>query len=313
MTFKDQDVFTNHPLIRKNLLQFREYQKNISNHALSKNTLIILPTALGKTIISLLVSVNTLYNYRSKRILILAPTRPLVNQHWKSFLSYLKFLDEQTALVTGKIPPYARSIIWNRNEIRLVFSTPEVVRNDIREKRLELNNFYLVIFDEAHRAVKDYAYTFIADQYMKHCSFPLILGLTASPGSDKNKIQEICNNLYTEHLEYKTEEDPDVIRYINPINIDWEWFDLPSEYQYVKSILKSMLDEKLDWLISRKIIKKNSKWIFKRDLISAGDELRRSLITIPEERRRSLYFALMQQSNALSLMYCIELMESQGF
>lgn len=313
MTFKDQDVFTNHPLLRKNLLQFREYQKNISNHALSKNTLIILPTALGKTIISLLVSVNTLYNYSSKRILILAPTRPLVNQHWKSFLSYLKFLDEQTAVVTGKIPPYARSIIWNRNEIRLVFSTPEVVRNDIREKRLELNNFYLVIFDEAHRAVKDYAYTFIAEQYMKHCSFPLILGLTASPGSEKNKIQEICNNLYTEHLEYKTEEDPDVMRYINPINIDWEWFDLPSEYQYVKSILKSMLDEKLDWLISRKIITKNSKWIFKRDLISAGDELRRTLITIPEERRRSLYFALMQQSNALSLMYCIELMESQGF
>ena len=313
MTFKDQDVFTNHPLLRKNVLQSREYQKNISRHALSKNTLVILPTALGKTIISLLVSVNTLYNYRSKRILILAPTRPLVNQHWKSFVSYLKFLDEQMAVVTGKIPPHARSIVWNRNEIRLVFSTPEVVRNDIREKRLELNNFYLVVFDEAHRAVKDYAYTFIADQYMKHCSFPLILGLTASPGSEKNKIQEICNNLYTEHLEYKTEEDPDVVRYINPINIDWEWFDLPSEYQYVKSILKSMLDEKLDWLISRKIITKNSKWIFKRDLISMGDELRRTLITIPEERRRSLYFALMQQSNALSLMYCIELMESQGF
>ena len=313
MTFKDQDVFTNHPLLRKNVLQSREYQKNISRHALSKNTLVILPTALGKTIISLLVSVNTLYNYRRKRILILAPTRPLVNQHWKSFVSYLKFLDEQMAVVTGKIPPYARSIVWNRNEIRLVFSTPEVVRNDIREKRLELNNFYLVVFDEAHRAVKDYAYTFIADQYMKHCSFPLILGLTASPGSEKNKIQEICNNLYTEHLEYKTEEDPDVMRYINPINIDWEWFDLPSEYQYVKSILKSMLDEKLDWLISRKIITKNSKWIFKRDLISMGDELRRTLITIPEERRRSLYFALMQQSNALSLMYCIELMESQGF
>jgi Fanconi anemia group M protein len=268
---------------------------------------------LGKTIISLLVSVKILYNYRSKRILILAPTRPLVIQHWKSFLSYLKFLDEQTAVVTGKIPPYARSIVWNRNEIRLVFSTPEVVRNDIREKRLELNNFYLVVFDEAHRAVKDYAYTFIADQYMKHCSFPLILGLTASPGSEKNKIQEICNNLYTEHIEYKTEEDPDVIRYINPINIGWEWFDLPLEYQYVKSILKSMLDEKLDWLISRRIITKNSKWIFKRDLISIGDELRRTLITIPEERRRSFYFALMQQSNALSLMYCIELMESQGF
>jgi Fanconi anemia group M protein len=120
MPSKDQDVFTNHPLVRKNILQFREYQKNISTNALSKNTLVILPTALGKTVISLLVAVNTLYNYRNKRILILAPTRPLVNQHWKSFVSYLKLLDEQTVVVTGKIPPYARSIIWNRNEIRLV-------------------------------------------------------------------------------------------------------------------------------------------------------------------------------------------------
>jgi Fanconi anemia group M protein len=171
----------------------------------------------------------------------------------------------------------------------------------------------LIVFDEAHRAVKDYAYTFIADQYVRHCSYPLILGLTASPGSENNKIQEICNNLFIEHLEYKTEEDADVKRYINPIDINWEWFDLPAEYHYVKSILKMMLDEKLNWLISKNIVTKKSKWVFKRDLISLGDELRRTLMTIPEEQRRSFYFALMQQSIALSLMYCIELIESQGF
>lgn len=313
MSLNDQTTFINHPLLRKNLLQFREYQKNISSFALIKNTLVILPTALGKTIISLLVSINRLYNYRDKRILILAPTRPLVNQHWKSFVSYIKLPNDQTAVVTGKIPPYARTIVWNNDEIRLVFSTPEVLRNDIEKKRVSLENFFLIIFDEAHRAVKDYAYTFIADQYVRHCSFPLILGLTASPGSEKNKIQEICNNLFIEHLEYKTEEDADVKRFINPIDINWKWFDLPSEYHYVKSILKTMLEEKLNWLINRNIVTKNSKWIFKRDLISLGDELRRTLLAIPEEQRRSLYFALMQQSIALSLMYCIELMESQGF
>ena len=313
MSLNDQTTFINHPLLRNNLLRFREYQKNISRFALNKNTLVILPTALGKTIISLLVSIDTLYNYRDKRILILAPTRPLVNQHWKSFVSYIKLPNDQTAVVTGKIPPYARTIVWNNDAIRLVFSTPEVVRNDIKEKRVSLENFFLIVFDEAHRAVKDYAYTFIADQYVRHCSFPLILGLTASPGSEKSKIQEICNNLFIEHLEYKTEEDAEVKRFINPIDINWKWFDLPSEYHYVKSILKTMLEEKLNWLISRKIVTKNSKWIFKRDLISLGDELRRTLLTIPEEQRRSLYFALMQQSIALSLMYCIELMESQGF
>ena len=313
MPLNDQTTFINHPLLRKNLLQCREYQKNISSFALNKNTLVILPTALGKTIISLLVSINRLYNYRDKRILILAPTRPLVNQHWKSFVSYIKLPNDQTAVVTGKIPPYARTIVWNNDAIRLVFSTPEVVRNDIKEKRVSLENFFLIVFDEAHRAVKDYAYTFIADQYVRHCSFPLILGLTASPGSEKSKIQEICNNLFIEHLEYKTEEDADVKRFINAIDINWKWFDLPSEYHYVKSILKTMLEEKLNWLISRNIVTKNSKWIFKRDLISLGDELRRTLHTISEEQRRSLYFALMQHSIALSLMYCIELMESQGF
>ena len=285
----------------------------IANSAMTKNTMVILPTALGKTIISLLVCINTLYNNREKRILILAPTRPLVNQHRNSFVSCLKLLDDQIAMVTGKIPPQARTIVWNKKAIRLVFSTPELVKNDIIEKRLSLKDFFLIVFDEAHRAVKDYAYTFIAEQYMQHCTHPLILGLTASPGSEKNKIQEICNNLFIEHLEYKTEEDADVKQYINAIDVKWKWFDLPPEYHYVKSILKTMLKEKLDWLVSRNIIKKDSRWIFKRDLITIGEQLRYSLNVRLEKERPSLYFALIQQSIALSLMHCIELMESQGF
>jgi ERCC4-related helicase len=313
MSLNEQTIYFNHPLLRRNILQFREYQKMIANSAMTKNTMVILPTALGKTIISLLVCINTLYNNREKRILILAPTRPLVNQHRNSFVSCIKLLDDQIAMVTGKIPPHVRTIVWNKKAIRLVFSTPELVKNDIIEKRLSLKDFFLIVFDEAHRAVKDYAYTFIAEQYMQHCTHPLILGLTASPGSEKNKIQEICNNLFIEHLEYKTEEDADVKRYINLIDVKWKWFDLPSEYHYVKSILKTMLEEKLDWLVTRNIIKKNSRWIFKRDLISLGEQLRFSLNVRLEEERPSLSFALMQQSIALSLMHCIELIESQGF
>jgi Fanconi anemia group M protein len=97
----------------------------------------------------------------------------------------MKLFEDQTAIVTGKILPYARTIVWNKKEIRLVFATPEVVKNDIKEERLSFKDFFLIVFDEAHRAVKAYAYTFIADQYVRHCSFPLILGLTASPGSEK--------------------------------------------------------------------------------------------------------------------------------
>src|ERR1041385_4871473 len=82
---RENNNFVSHPLIRNNSVEFRLYQSNISKSAISKNTLVILPTALGKTIISLLVCVDTLYNYRDKRVLIMAPTRPLVTQHMKSF------------------------------------------------------------------------------------------------------------------------------------------------------------------------------------------------------------------------------------
>jgi ERCC4-related helicase len=310
---RENNNYVSHPLIRNSSVEFRLYQSNISKSAFSKNTLVILPTALGKTIISLLVCVDTLYNYRDKRVLIMAPTRPLVTQHMKSFSSSLKLMSEQTAAVTGKIIPYSRRIIWDKSDIRLVFATPEVVKNDIEEGRLSLTDFMLLIFDEAHRAVKDYAYTFIAKEYMKQSIYPLILALTASPGSDKQRMQEICDNLFIEHLEYRNEEDQDVRQYINPVEIEWKFFDLPLEYQYIRSNLRSMLDEKIKWLIQHKLLlRKNARWVFKRDLINVGEQIRNNLDITSEQERRPLYIALMQQSLALSLMYCSELIESQG-
>ncbi len=315
--FKDEIQESNyhisHPLIRKNSVEFRTYQSNISQSAFNRNTLVILPTALGKTIISLLVCANTLYNYKDKRVLIMAPTRPLVIQHMNSFFSVLKMLEDQIAAVTGKIVPYARRAIWNKPEIRLVFATPEVVKNDIEENRLSLNDFTLLVFDEAHRAVKDYAYTFIAKEYVKQSIYPLILALTASPGSDKQRMKEVCDNLFIEHVEYRSEEDPDVRQYINPIEVEWKYLDLPSEYQYIISNLKSILHEKIRWLIQHRILsQKDPRWIFKRNLIDAGDQIRYNLELTMEEERGPLYVALMQQSSALSLMYCTELIESQG-
>lgn len=59
-----------------------------------------------------------------------------------------------------------------------------------------------------------------------------------------------------ENIEYRNEEDEDVKPYINPINIKWEWLDLPDEYISIASLLRSMLNEKLRWLSYRGLLKK---------------------------------------------------------
>lgn len=301
-----------HPLVRKGSIEHRLYQKKISDSARCKNTLVILPTALGKTVIASMVSSDMLYTYRDKRVLIMATTRPLVLQHLKTLSSTLKVPSEQISMVTGKTVPEARRAVWERRDLRLVFATPEVVRNDLADGRLNLRDFVLLVFDEAHRAVKDYAYTAIARQYITQSVHPVILALTASPGSDAKRIREVCENLYIEHLEYRSEDDADVSSYINPIKMKWEYCELPAEYQHIASILRSMLEEKTRWLVQRKILDKDPRWIFKRDLIEAGRQLRYRLELTQEEERIPLYWALKNQSAALSLMYCLELTESQG-
>ena len=62
--------------------------------------------------------------------------------------------------------------------------------------KLLLNDVSLIIFDECHRAVGDYAYCFIAKKYINNSNHPQILGLTASPGSTEEKINEIKDNLF---------------------------------------------------------------------------------------------------------------------
>ena len=311
---QDTPQYFTHRLLKKDSIEFRLYQNNIYEAAKSKNTLVILPTALGKTIIALLVCAEFLHNYRSKRILIMAPTKPLVAQHMYSFFSVLNIPEDTIAIVTGKNLPHARIAIWNQKEIRLVFATPEVIKNDIVENRLSLSEFSLLVFDEAHRAVKDYAYTSIARYYIQQSSHPVILAMTASPGSEKRRLEEVCNNLSIEQVQHRNEEDDDVKPYINPINTTWKWFIIPQEYKYISSILRSMLDDKLQYLIERGLLrKKHPQWIFKRDLINLGEEIRYRLELTMEELRGSLYAALIQQSSALTLMYCAELIESQGY
>ena len=304
--------YIDHPLVWPNTVEFRLYQKHIADAASERNTLVILPTALGKTIISALTAANILYNYRDMKVLVMAPTRPLVMQHRETFLRVLKLRERDTAVLTGRIPAASRRIFWE-GDARVFFSTPQVVRNDLLEGRLNLRGYGLLVFDECHRAVKEYAYTDIARIYVAQAVYPLILGMTASPGSDLSRVQEVCRNLYIEHIEFRSEDDPDVKPYIHPINVEWRRVDLPSEYTAIRAHIRSMLDRRLRWLYENGILKCKPEYATRKRIIEVGDELRYMLEAESiEEERGSIFNAIINQSIALTLFHMLELLETQG-
>jgi len=303
--------YLEHPLIWSETVEYRLYQKTIAEVASEKNTLVILPTALGKTVISAIAAADILYNYRDAKVLVMAPTRPLIMQHRSSFLRLLKLREKDTVLLTGKTPPGHRRLFWE-GEGRVVFSTPQVVRNDLLERKMSLENYGLVVFDECHRAVKNYDYTDIAQLYVSQARYPLILGMTASPGSDLNRVLEVCRNLYIECVEYRTEEDTDVKPYIHPIEIEWKSVNLPNEYLQMRSQIRSMLDKRVNWLISKGIINCRLEYVTKKTLIEAGEKLRYILEESIEEERGRIFIDIVNQSLALTLFHMLELLETQG-
>jgi Fanconi anemia group M protein len=301
--------FIDHPLIWPNKIEARAYQLNIAEKACQKNTLIVLPTALGKTIISALVAVHFLYNYKHLHVLVMAPTRPLVMQHKESFMNILKLKNSDAALLTGKTPSFYRKHVWN-SSFKIAFATPQVIENDLERNLFSLKDFSLLIFDECHRARKDYAYTYIAKKYIEQCAWPMILGLTASPGADEAKVKEICEALFIEQIEFRIESDSDVASYINPVDIEWKFIDMPSEYVELSSLIKDMLNEKLLWLNQNGLIKKNPNYITRKDLLKLGVELHARLESSID--KGFMYSAIIVQSAALTLFHALELLETQG-
>ncbi|MGN6822446.1 MAG: helicase-related protein [Candidatus Nitrosocosmicus sp.] len=306
--------YFNHPLLKERSLLYRDYQNSILQKSLYKNSLIVVPTSLGKTVIALLTGIDILYNWRSSKILILAPTRPLVHQHLELFKRFT-ILENICFGLTGKISPDIRKSIWNSRSIRVYFATPEIVRNDLESNVLKRDAFSLIVFDEAHRAVKDYSYTSIAKKFYNNTdksNVPMVLALSASPGSNKEKIQQICSNLFIEQTIVKSEKDEDVLPYVFNIEVKHKRFDLDNLHIQISENLKYLIHNKIEWLIDNNFIKKKKvENVYKKDLLELGKHLK-DQITKSDNKNFFLYAALKYQSMSLILLYCRDLIESQG-
>ena len=295
-------TFVKHPLINPDTIEMRTYQETILGTASQKNTLCVIPTGMGKTTIAIMLAALRLQKYPNSKVLIMAPTKPLTEQHQRSFREFMNIPEEEIVLVTGKIDPKKRKDLYEFAQV--IAATPQTIQNDIRNNIIDLYEFSLLIVDECHRSVKKYAYPFVVKHYVEESKYPRVLGLTASPGSDETKIKKLCQNLCVESVEIRTDTDEDVKPYIKEIETEYVRVDLPENLKEAQSILKKALKIRLDKLKKYNLFINN-----KRDLLDAQRKVSREIST---SKKPILFYTISLIVQAVKIWHTLELMETQS-
>ena len=297
--------YIDHPLIKSDSIEARLYQQVLAADVLKKgNTMIVAPTALGKTIVATLVAADRLEKVKNSKILVLAPSKPLAIQHESTFK---EFLTVPCSSITGAVKTDERVKRWEESQI--ICATPQTVESDLLKGRYSLKDVSLVVFDECHHGVGSYSYVYLASRYVKESKFNLILGLTASPGSDKEKIKEVCDNLYVQNIVVKTEEDYDVRPYFNPVAIDWVRVKMSSELEKIKKHVDKALKVRLKGLKNMGIIRTVS--VNKTDILRARGRVQ-SAIARTVNPKKECFQAISILSAVINIQHSQELIETQG-
>ncbi|MDS0257676.1 DEAD/DEAH box helicase family protein [Thermoplasmatales archaeon AK] len=280
----------------------RAYQLNLFELSKKENTLIVLPTGLGKTIIAAMLA-DHIIRSGSGKVMFLAPTKPLVTQHYETLTKLLDLPKKEIVRFTGEVESEDRTLQWVEGKV--IISTPQVAWNDIRNGTADLSRFSLIIFDEAHRATGNYAYVQIAKAFLE-ARGKLILGITASPGGNKEKLQEIKENLGISQILVRSETDPDVAPYIGGIKTELIRIKMPQKIAF--------LSGKLKYIQASLIDKIKATGLFKSDRLRRSDLAKMIPVIVARAKNgeKYLFTIIPLISASIRLDYLIEYLESQG-
>jgi len=305
MATSDDAVGLDVPLLAPNVLERREYQVRLADRAIQDHTLVCLPTGLGKTTVSLLVTARRLDDVGGKSLL-LAPTKPLVEQHANFYREALQLHDEAITVFTGEVAPEDRAELWT--DARVVVATPEVVENDLIGSRISLADVTHCTFDECHRATGDYAYTYIAERYHADATDPLVTGMSASPGGDAEEIETVCENLSIRAVEVMTEDDADVAEYTHDTDLDWEMIELPDELLKIRDAIHEVIEERLEQLRELGVTEKTSPDLPQKEL----NRMRGKLQELLDNDQSEGYEGMSIHAELMKLRRAVELVETQS-
>ncbi|CAK5060294.1 unnamed protein product [Aphanomyces euteiches] len=251
----------------------RIYQQTIARAALFQNTLVCLPTGLGKTLIAAVVMYNFYRWFPRGKIVFMAPTKPLVSQQIQACHDVMPIPQHDMAELQGNVAPAKRKLLWSTK--RVFFCTPQSLQNDIERGNCDVRSFVCVVVDEAHRATGNYAYVVAIRHIAAKISGFRILALSATPGSKFDVIQEVITNLRISHIECKSGDDPDVRKYTHSRQEEIIKCKMNTEVTGVKAQYLKLFQPILHRLCSSQVLhirdpEKLNRWI----VVTSRDKMR---------------------------------------
>lgn len=283
--------FVEKKYVKKGSIEKRDYQVNLAEQASKENCIVVLPTGLGKTTVALHV-ISEFLSRGTGSILFLAPTRVLVNQHYDFLRENLTL--EDIALITGEDTLQKRTRLWNNS---IICATPEITKNDLDRQIISASQFSLIVFDEVHRTVGDYAYSGIADRLA--FTSVRILGMTATLPSEKEKATEILTRLRIASVAQRTEDSPDVKPYTQQTDTQWISVELPPEMKAIQKLVKIALNERYEML------RKNGIRLAEQQSLSALLRIRQFVLNQNRRSAKPLF-------TAIRIHYALNILEAHG-
>ncbi|XP_071625686.1 uncharacterized protein [Temnothorax longispinosus] len=231
----------------------RQYQYNIVQSALYRNTLVCLPTGLGKTFIAAVVMYNFWRWYPYGKIIFLAPTKPLVAQQIDACYEIMGIPSVDMIELTGAVSQKKREVAWRKK--RIIFATPQVFHNDLDRSIIPSHLIKCVVIDEAHKALGKHSYCECIKILSTQNQYFRILALSATPGNKLDNVHEVIQNLHISHLELRDENSIDIIPYVNKRKVDIILVPLSDELAAFKERYITIMDRHVKFLIQCNVLR----------------------------------------------------------
>ncbi|XP_075609244.1 Fanconi anemia group M protein [Balearica regulorum gibbericeps] len=287
----------------------RGYQVRMARAALLGNTLVCLPTGLGKTFVAAVVMYNFYRWFPSGKVLFLAPTKPLVAQQMEACACVMGIPTRHMVEMTGGTQALSRRELWTTK--RVFFLTPQIMVNDLSRGTCPAVEIKCLVIDEAHKALGNHAYCQVVRELSKYTNQFRILALSATPGSDTKAVQQVISNLLIAQIEVCAEDSPEIQPYSHERQVEKIVVPLGEELVEIQNAYIQVLETFAGRLIKIGVLaRRDIPKLTKYQIILARDQYRKN----PSSQNVGIHQGIIEGDFALciSLYHGYELLLQMG-